>query len=169
MKNHGRRMSPLPSRSLVLRSLSAAILMSLALSARATTTVKAGTTTQTLSTDTSYVLNSGTTVSATSGDTLDVNGIAPATFTNAGSILNLNGSSAALNFNVSGSVINQATGAIEGQTYGIRTQSGTLLAVLAAKVLVDGQVEALLGARQIERVLAAVAHGRHHVLRGRCV
>lgn len=111
---------------LALRCLSAAILVNLALPARATTTLNAGTTTQTLSTDTSYVVNSGSLLSATSGNTLVVNGIAPVTITNDGRLFNANGFYAALLFNVSGTIVNQADGAIEGSTYGIQAAAGTM-------------------------------------------
>jgi len=70
-----------------LSPICAAVLISFVSSVRAATIVDASTTGQILSTDTAYQLNAGTTVSTTAGDALRVDGIAPATFSNAGTIL----------------------------------------------------------------------------------
>lgn len=99
----------------------------------AQTVIESSNTTQTLSTDTAYILNQGTTVVSRDDDAIIVNGIVPdtppdtLTFSNAGSISNSNllitGQASklvsAIRFNVDGSLINQTTGIIFGDDRGV--------------------------------------------------
>lgn len=108
-----------------LRPISAAILIGVAPPIYALTVLNSSTTTQTLSTDTSYQLNAGSMVSTTIGNAINVEGIAPATFINAGTIISsVNNQAAGIRFDVSGSLINQATGRISGNTYGVFMNGG---------------------------------------------
>jgi len=109
-------------RGLIAGSLLTVIAMKVAMPVQAVTVIPSSSTnTVTLSSDTAYQLNSGTTVSATAGDSIVVNGIAPVTFTNAGSILGSPASfSAGIHFFVNGTLVNQATGRITGLTHGVR-------------------------------------------------
>jgi fibronectin-binding autotransporter adhesin len=94
---------------------------------QAQTVIESSDTTQTLSTDTAYILDQGTTVSSKKNDAIIVNGIAPAGFTNAGSIANGNDPAteltsqplSAIRFNVDGGLVNQTTGAIFGNDRGV--------------------------------------------------
>src|SRR6478735_5887667 len=107
-----------PRRLLVSLGLLTTVAIFATVSAQAQTIIGSGTTTQTLSTDTAYQLNTGTNVSATAGDALVFNGIAPLTFTNGGTVISsTNGGAAAVCFNVNGSLVNQATGQILGNTF----------------------------------------------------
>ncbi|MDM0116921.1 autotransporter outer membrane beta-barrel domain-containing protein [Variovorax sp. J22R133] len=93
--------------------------------AQAQTIVGPSTSTQTLSTDTAYWLNPGTSVSSTTGDALIINGIAPVTFTNGGTVnSSTEGFAAAFRFNANGSLVNQSTGQILGHTYGVVFRGG---------------------------------------------
>jgi len=83
------------------------------------------TTTQTLSTDNAYLLNLGTTVATTARHALIINGIAPVTFTNAGTVISsTDGTAAGFGFHANGSLVNQSTGIILGHTYGISLNQG---------------------------------------------
>ncbi|KQY35455.1 hypothetical protein ASD38_02545 [Caulobacter sp. Root487D2Y] len=88
----------------------------------AQTEVRSSFNTQRLNSDTAYILNQGTTASARNKDAIIVDGIPPATFTNAGVITNdrrFTGernfdSASAIRFRDDGSLINQPTGLILG-------------------------------------------------------
>jgi len=108
-----------------LSPICAAVLISFVSSVRAATIVDASTTGQILSTDTAYQLNAGTTVSTTSGDAIRIEGIAPATISNSGSILSsLDYAAAGIRFSVSGSLTNETTGLIHGNTFGVAMDGG---------------------------------------------
>ena len=78
---------------------------------------------QTLNSDDDYVLNVGTTVSSPRQDAITINGIAPVTFTNFGTITNIDpilgvqnpSPDSGIRFNVDGSLVNQASGDIVGR------------------------------------------------------
>ncbi|HEY5711418.1 MAG TPA: autotransporter-associated beta strand repeat-containing protein [Allosphingosinicella sp.] len=100
--------------------------------AQAQTVINSSNTNQVLSTDTAYIINQGTTVSDRDDDAIIVNGIAPATVTNAGTVSNenflidrvANNAVSAIRFNVEGTLVNQATGAIFGDDRGVFIDSG---------------------------------------------
>ncbi|WP_159564776.1 autotransporter outer membrane beta-barrel domain-containing protein [Budvicia diplopodorum] len=95
-------------------------LFGLSLSAHATVTIGSSTTSQTLSTDSNYLVNAGTVITSSLGPaTLEITGIAPVTLTNSGSITQTSGSNSAVRFTIEGSLINQSTGLITGNTYGV--------------------------------------------------
>ena len=109
-----------PYPGFALRPVYAAVLLSLASTAHGVTVVDSSTTSQTLSSDTDYLLAGGSKVAVTSGSAIVVQGIAPATFVNAGTVTGSTDNFAVgLRFNVSGSLVNQATGSILGRTSGV--------------------------------------------------
>jgi autotransporter family porin len=108
------------SKGIVLRPLCGALLLSPALSAIAVTTLPSSTTGLTLSTDTSYLINAGTSITTSFVDAIDVEGIAPVTLINAGTIIGaIEDAAAAVRFDVSGSITNQQTGELLGNTHGV--------------------------------------------------
>ncbi|GAB7523330.1 autotransporter outer membrane beta-barrel domain-containing protein [Paraburkholderia sp. 2C] len=99
--------------------------MSPALSAVAATTLPSSTTGLTLSTDTSYLINAGTSVTTSFVDAIDVEGIAPVTLTNAGTIVGaISDAAAAVRFDVPGSITNQQSGEVLGNTHGVLMNGG---------------------------------------------
>ncbi|WP_250507231.1 MULTISPECIES: autotransporter outer membrane beta-barrel domain-containing protein [unclassified Caballeronia] len=98
----------------------AAVLLLFAMSAHAVTTLGPSSATQTVSTDTSYLINPGTAITTSSGNAINVEGIAPVTMSNAGSIISSTDNiAAAVVFDVPGSLVNQVSGAALGHTHGI--------------------------------------------------
>jgi autotransporter family porin len=113
------------SKGLVLRPLCGAILLSPALSAIGTTTIPSGTTSVTLSTDTSYLISAGTTITTTFQDAIRVDGIAPAAVTNAGTVISsTDNAAAAVRFDVPGSMANLQTGELLGHGSGVFENGG---------------------------------------------
>ncbi|AZG15913.1 autotransporter outer membrane beta-barrel domain-containing protein [Cupriavidus pauculus] len=107
------------------RGVCATVLVGVATSAQSATVVGPSTTGVTLSTDTAYQLDAGTTVSAQHGDAVAVAGIAPVTFTSAGTIQSsLDGRASAVRFNVPGTFVNQASGLVHGNTFGVLMTGG---------------------------------------------
>lgn len=107
------------------RGFCATVLVGVAASAQSATVVGPSTTGVLLSTDTTYQLDAGTTVSAEHGDAVAVDGIAPVMFTNAGSIASsLDGKASGVRFNVPGTFVNQATGLVHGNTFGVLMTGG---------------------------------------------
>ncbi|MDR5853835.1 autotransporter outer membrane beta-barrel domain-containing protein [Caballeronia sp. LZ062] len=89
------------------------------------TVVPSSDTTQTLATDTLYQVEPGTIITSSARDAIVINGIAPVTMTNAGTITSSSDSAAsAVRFNAIGSLVNLAAGKLLGNTYGILMQSG---------------------------------------------
>ena len=104
-------------------------------SGHAQTVIESSNQSQTLSTDTAYVVNVGTEVSDKKDDAIIVNGIAPVTVTNAGTLVGgqkvfverKQEPAAGIRFNVDGSLINQASGVIVGDDRGVFMNSaGTI-------------------------------------------
>ena len=68
------------------RPVSLAILVAFGMPAHARTTVRSSTSSQDLSTDTSYLINAGMSITTSFQNAIKVEGIAPVTITSAGSI-----------------------------------------------------------------------------------
>ncbi|WP_244197840.1 autotransporter outer membrane beta-barrel domain-containing protein [Caballeronia ptereochthonis] len=113
------------SLAVALRPLSAAVLLAYTLSAHALTTLGSSTTSQTISTDTAYLIDVGTAITTSAGNAINVEGIAPAAMTNAGAIVSSTDNvAAAVRFDIAGSFVNEATGAVLGQTHGVLFNDG---------------------------------------------
>ncbi|SAL01313.1 outer membrane autotransporter [Caballeronia calidae] len=111
--------------SVVLRPLSVAVLIAFNRAAHALTTLDSSTTSQTVSTDTAYQINSGTTITTSEFNGINVEGIAPVTMSNAGSITSsFDNAAAGARFDVPGSFTNLATGTVLGHTHGIFLTGG---------------------------------------------
>jgi autotransporter family porin len=108
------------SKGIVLRPLCGAILLSPALSAIAATTLLSSTTGVTLSTDTSYLIDASTSITTAVGNAINVEGIAPVTMSNAGTIVSsMDNAAAAVRFDVPGSITNHQSGELLGHTHGV--------------------------------------------------
>ncbi|WP_244140230.1 autotransporter outer membrane beta-barrel domain-containing protein [Caballeronia sp. BCC1704] len=91
----------------------------------ALTVVPSSDTSQTLSTDSVYQINSGTVITTTYQNAISVDGIAPVTMTNGGSITSsLDNAAAAVRFNVPGTLFNLSSGQLLGNTFGVAFNSG---------------------------------------------
>ena len=124
------------SSHLVLRPTCAAILLLFAGPVHAVTTIGSGTTNLVVSSDSSYVVEEGTIITVPSGDALTVNGIAPVTFVNGGTIATTAGNQAAgIRFNVPSLFTNLETGKLLGVTTSFMdltaAQKGQIAAIAA--------------------------------------
>ena len=110
---------------IALHPLTVAVLISIASHAHGVTVLPSSATSVLLSSDTAYTVDSGTTISTSINNAIQVNGIAPVTFVNGGTIISsLDNVAAGIRFNVDGSLTNLASGAILGHTYGVYLASG---------------------------------------------
>ncbi|WP_250501062.1 hypothetical protein [Caballeronia sp. GAWG1-5s-s] len=108
-----------------VRPLAAAILIGLPFPLHALTVITSSDTSQTLSTDSVYQIEAGTVITTTYQNAINVDGIAPVTMTNGGSITSsVDNLAAAVRFNVPGTLSNLSSGRLLGNTFGVVFTSG---------------------------------------------
>lgn len=108
-----------------VRPLAAAILIGLPFPLHALTVITSSDTSQTLSTDSVYQIEAGTVITTRYQNAINVDGIAPVTMTNGGSITSsVDNQAAAVRFNVPGTLSNLSSGRLLGNTFGVVFTSG---------------------------------------------
>ncbi|WP_249359663.1 autotransporter outer membrane beta-barrel domain-containing protein [Cupriavidus sp. 2SB] len=97
-----------------------AVLLMFSPAASAVTVITSGTTQQSFSNDSAYEVAAGTSIVSGAGDAVVIQGQPGATLTNAGSLTSSDQSAATgVRFKAEGTFINQASGLVDGKTYGV--------------------------------------------------